>query len=66
MSPVLRETRHKVQTSTDGLPIIHPETAGFESAATTTTIASKDISGVSREDTYSTLKSDPQGSSSDR
>jgi len=66
VSPVLHETRHKVQTSTDGIPIINPETAGLESTATMTTIASKDTSGLNRENTYSTLKSDSHHSNIDR
>ncbi|KAE9373424.1 hypothetical protein N431DRAFT_465717 [Stipitochalara longipes BDJ] len=66
ISPVLRETRHKVQTSTDGLPIIHPETAGFGSAATMTPIISKDASSLRRDNTSSTLKSDFRASTNDR
>ncbi|KAH8794435.1 hypothetical protein F5882DRAFT_44847 [Hyaloscypha sp. PMI_1271] len=65
-SPVLRETRHKVQTSTEGLPIIHSETAGFEPAATVTTMASKDISQLSRDPTSTTLKSASEVSNNDR
>jgi hypothetical protein len=65
-SPVLRETRHKVQTSTDGLPIIQSETAGFGAVPTMTTIASKDISQLSRDNTSATFKSLSEISTSDR
>ncbi|PMD41521.1 hypothetical protein L207DRAFT_543622 [Hyaloscypha variabilis F] len=66
MSPVLHETRHKVQTSTDGLPIIHPETAGFGSAATMTPMVSEEASGLSRNNTHSTLKTDSQAGINER
>jgi hypothetical protein len=65
-SPILRETRHKVQTSTEGLPIIHSETAGFGAAATMTTTVSKDNSQLSRSDTSITLKSASEVSINDR
>ena len=65
-SPILRETRHKVQTSTDGLPIIEPETAGFGPVATMTTISSTKPSQFSRENTSATFKSVSELSTNDR
>ncbi|TVY25908.1 hypothetical protein LHYA1_G005234 [Lachnellula hyalina] len=43
-SPVLQETRHKVQASTGTLPIVLSEVAGFEAASTMSSIASSDLS----------------------
>ena len=53
-SPVVRDTRHKVQTSTGTLPIVLSETAGF-GAATMSSIASHDTDQLSRENTSSSF-----------
>ncbi|KAL5325844.1 hypothetical protein ACEPPN_006978 [Leptodophora sp. 'Broadleaf-Isolate-01'] len=55
-SPVLKETRHKAQTSTSTLPLVLPETAGFGSA-TLSSIASQSPPQLSRENTSPSLHS---------
>ncbi|KAL2066256.1 hypothetical protein VTL71DRAFT_2327 [Oculimacula yallundae] len=63
-SPVLKETRHKPQTSTGTLPLVLSETAGFGSA-TTSSIASQDLSMVSRGNTSASLQSETNSVSVD-
>jgi hypothetical protein len=53
-SPVVRDTRHKVQTSTGTLPIVLSETAGF-GAASTSSLVSLDTDQLSRENTSSSF-----------
>jgi hypothetical protein len=65
-SPVLHETRHKVQTSTGTIPLVHSETAGFGAAATMITIASNDASQLSYDNTSTTLHVASEVSTSDR
>ena len=65
-SPTLHETRHKVQASTGTIPLVHSETAGFGPAETMTSIASNDVSQLSRDNTSATLQAASQVRSNDR
>ncbi|KAI6712527.1 hypothetical protein PZA11_003430 [Diplocarpon coronariae] len=62
--PVLRETRHKAQTSTGTLPMVLSETAGFGTAATSS-IASESPS-LTRENTIASFQSNSSFHSTDR
>ncbi|KUJ08529.1 uncharacterized protein LY89DRAFT_629681 [Mollisia scopiformis] len=53
-SPVVRDIRHKVQTSTGTLPIVLSETAGF-GAVTSSSISSLASNQLSRENTSSSF-----------
>ncbi|CZT11431.1 uncharacterized protein RAG0_15578 [Rhynchosporium agropyri] len=55
-SPILKETRHKAQTSTGTLPLVLSETAGFGSA-TISSIASQVSNQLTRENTSTSLQS---------
>ncbi|TVY21449.1 hypothetical protein LARI1_G000688 [Lachnellula arida] len=57
-SPVLQETRHKVQTSTGTLPIVLSEVAGFGAASTTSSITSSDLSRLNSSRSINEIPND--------
>ncbi|TVY48140.1 hypothetical protein LOCC1_G001923 [Lachnellula occidentalis] len=57
-SPVLQETRHKVQTSTGTLPIVMSEVAGFGAASTASSIASSDLSRLNSSRSMNEIPND--------
>ncbi|PVH88099.1 hypothetical protein DL98DRAFT_226683 [Cadophora sp. DSE1049] len=63
-SPVLKETRHKAQTSTGTLPLVLSETAGF-GTATMSSIASQSPSQLTRDGSSATSQSRNNHSSGD-